>query len=122
MLLTQNAGHDLQQLQKMGGGGGGGGGAGLSDQLANMSMSQSRLGIWTDRAPGSTRQGAAVNMTSASSIHSSHSTPNLQGACLFFFCLLLILFIKCIFNPLCFGWLFIRKIVINTILEHRLQR
>lgn len=65
----------MLQMPKMSGGGVGG----ISDGLSGMSLSQSRLGIWTDKAPGSTRQGANMGP----SLHSSHSTPNLQGASLY---------------------------------------
>ena len=70
---------------------------GLPDSLSNLTLSgpqasssQSRLGLWTDKAPGS-RQGANMSST----LHASHSTPNLQGVCfcLKHFCL----------SVLCFG-------------------
>lgn len=69
-------------------------GSSLSDNMSGLSLtnnllpnnpgsvtsssSQSRLGIWTDKAPGSSRQGA--NNMGPSSLHASHSTPNLHGA------------------------------------------
>lgn len=70
---------------------------GLQDSMANMSLSggngpsqaasgpqgsssQSRLGLWTDKAPGS-RQGAPAASNMSSPLHASHSTPNLQGLC-----------------------------------------
>ncbi|XP_067950415.1 trinucleotide repeat-containing gene 6C protein-like isoform X2 [Watersipora subatra] len=68
-------------------------GGGITDGMGNLSLtsnpsqtgpqassSQSRLGIWTDKAPGS-RQGAN-HVLSSSSLHASHSTPNLQGGVL----------------------------------------
>lgn len=58
-------------------GGGGSGAGGISDGISNMSMRESKLGIWT--ADKGSRQGAP-SMGSNPSLHSSHSTPNLQGA------------------------------------------
>lgn len=46
-----------------------------SGPVVGNQQSGSRLGIWTDKAPGG-KQGAS---SSSSSLHASHSTPNLQG-------------------------------------------
>ena len=68
------------------GGTGGGPAGGITDGISNMNMrGESKLGIWTadkgGNSGGSANRQGAGSMGSSSSLHLSHSTPNLQGAC-----------------------------------------
>ena len=70
------------------GGTGGGPAGGITDGISNMNMrGESKLGIWTADKGGNSGGGGSANrqgagsMGAGSSLHLSHSTPNLQGAC-----------------------------------------